>query len=81
MPLSLKELSKKPELLSPGHRACAGCWSGYGKGDERFNKPLADIRIIYEKEGQKELLEKVWDAGRKEGFEDGQTLFTRFELK
>jgi pyruvate ferredoxin oxidoreductase beta subunit len=27
MPLNLKELSKKPELLSPGHRACAGCGS------------------------------------------------------
>ena len=32
--------------------ACAGCWRGYGEGDERFNKPLADIRIIYEKEGK-----------------------------
>lgn len=27
MALNLKELSKKPELLSPGHRACAGCGS------------------------------------------------------
>ncbi|MDP8215476.1 MAG: thiamine pyrophosphate-dependent enzyme [Candidatus Euphemobacter frigidus] len=27
MPLNLKELSKKPELLSPGHRACTGCGS------------------------------------------------------
>jgi len=27
MALSLKELSKKPDLISPGHRACAGCGS------------------------------------------------------
>lgn len=27
MALTLKELSKKPEILSPGHRACAGCGS------------------------------------------------------
>jgi pyruvate ferredoxin oxidoreductase beta subunit len=27
MALNLTELSKKPELLSPGHRACAGCGS------------------------------------------------------
>jgi len=27
MALSLKELSKKPDILSPGHRACAGCGS------------------------------------------------------
>jgi pyruvate ferredoxin oxidoreductase beta subunit len=27
MALNLKELSKKPEILSPGHRACAGCGS------------------------------------------------------
>jgi pyruvate ferredoxin oxidoreductase beta subunit len=27
MALNLKELSRKPELLSPGHRACAGCGS------------------------------------------------------
>ncbi len=32
--------------------ACAGCWTGYGSGDERFNKPLADIRIIYERDGR-----------------------------
>lgn len=25
MAISLKELSKKKELFSPGHRACAGC--------------------------------------------------------
>lgn len=31
---------------------CVFCWTGYGKGDERLNKPLADIRIIYEKEGK-----------------------------
>ena len=31
---------------------CAGCWSGYGTGDERYNKPLADLRILYEKEGK-----------------------------
>jgi hypothetical protein len=36
-----------------GHaRACAGCWAGYGKGDERYNKPLADCRIIYERDGR-----------------------------
>lgn len=27
MPLNLKELAQKPDLLSPGHRACAGCGS------------------------------------------------------
>lgn len=31
---------------------CAGCWAGYGPGDERYNKPLADLRILYEKEGK-----------------------------
>jgi hypothetical protein len=31
---------------------CAACWSGYGPGDERYNKPLADLRILYEKEGK-----------------------------
>lgn len=34
---------------------CAGCWVGYGSGDERFNKPLADLRILYEKEGKMAL--------------------------
>ncbi len=32
--------------------ACPACWAGYGSGDERFNKPLADLRILYEKEGR-----------------------------
>ena len=40
---------------------CAGCWSGYGPGDERFNKPLADLRILYEKEG-KTCLPAIEDA-------------------
>jgi len=35
--------------------ACPACWAGYGKGDERFNKPLADLRIIYEKDGRDAL--------------------------
>jgi hypothetical protein len=35
--------------------ACPACWAGYGSGDERFNKPLADIRIIYEKQGKDAL--------------------------
>jgi hypothetical protein len=35
--------------------ACAGCWRGYGPGAERFNKPLADLRKIYEKDGRDAL--------------------------
>jgi len=35
--------------------ACPACWAGYGKGDERFNKPLADLRIVYEKNGKEAL--------------------------
>jgi hypothetical protein len=35
--------------------ACPGCWAGYGPGAERLNKPLADLRIIYEKEGRNAL--------------------------
>lgn len=35
--------------------ACPECWAGYGPGEERFNKPLADLRIIYEKEGREAL--------------------------
>jgi hypothetical protein len=35
--------------------ACAGCWVGYGPGAERFNKALADLRIIYETEGKDAL--------------------------
>ena len=31
--------------------ACPACWAGYGPGDERFNKPLADLRKSYEREG------------------------------
>jgi hypothetical protein len=34
---------------------CAACWAGYGPGDERYNKPLADLRILYEKEGKAAL--------------------------
>jgi hypothetical protein len=34
---------------------CAGCWAGYGSGDERYNKPLADLRKIYEKDGRDAL--------------------------
>jgi len=40
---------------------CAGCWAGYGPGDERYNKPLADLRILYEKEG-KAALPAIEDA-------------------
>jgi len=46
-------LSHGLEGLAEG---CAGCWSGYGPGDERYNKPLADLRIFYEKEGKAALL-------------------------
>jgi len=45
LPLVLHRLGGSAE-------GCAGCWSGYGPGDERFNKPLADLRILYEKEGK-----------------------------
>lgn len=39
-----------------GHaEGCPACWAGYGSGDERFNKPLADLRILYEKEGKAAL--------------------------
>ncbi len=34
---------------------CAGCWAGYGPGQERFNKPLADLRKIYEEQGRDAL--------------------------
>ena len=34
---------------------CPACWIGYGPGQERFNKPLADLRKIYEKEGRDAL--------------------------
>ncbi|MEW6262204.1 MAG: hypothetical protein AB1641_03925 [Thermodesulfobacteriota bacterium] len=34
---------------------CPACWSGYGPGDERYNKPLADLRIIYEQKGAQAL--------------------------
>ena len=37
--------------------ACAGCWVGYGPGAERFNKALADLRIIYETQGKDALPE------------------------
>ncbi|MDH7500702.1 MAG: HEAT repeat domain-containing protein [candidate division NC10 bacterium] len=45
-------LSHGMEGLAEG---CAACWAGYGPGDERFNKPLADLRILYEKEGKAAL--------------------------
>jgi len=35
--------------------ACEACFAGYGSGDERFNRPLADLRKIYEKEGRNAL--------------------------
>lgn len=41
-------------LASLAH-GCAGCWAGYGPGQERFNKPLADLRKTYEKEGRDAL--------------------------
>ena len=27
-------------------QACFACWAGYGPGEERLNKPLADLRLI-----------------------------------
>ena len=38
--------------------ACAGRWVGYGPGAERFNKALADLRIMYESQG-KDALPKI----------------------
>jgi hypothetical protein len=35
--------------------ACPACWAGYGPGAERFNKPLADLRIMYEAQGKDAL--------------------------
>ena len=35
--------------------ACEGCRVGHGSRDERFNRPLADLRKIYEKEGRNAL--------------------------
>ncbi len=35
--------------------ACAGCWVGYGPGAERFNKALADLRIMHESQGKAAL--------------------------
>ena len=37
--------------------ACPACWAGYGPGAERFNKPLADLRILYEAQGNDALPE------------------------
>lgn len=48
LPLALHWTEGKAE-------ACAACWSGYGPGEERYNKPLADLRILYEKEGRNAL--------------------------
>ena len=36
-------------------KACPACWAGYGSGDERLNKPLADLRILYETKGRDAL--------------------------
>ncbi len=41
--------------------ACAGCWVGYGPGAERYNKALADLRILYETQG-KDALPQFKDA-------------------
>ena len=35
--------------------ACFGCWAGYGPSEERLNKPLADLRIAYERKGRDSL--------------------------
>jgi len=35
--------------------ACPSCWAGYGPGAERFNKALADLRILYETRGKDAL--------------------------
>jgi hypothetical protein len=35
--------------------ACPSCWAGYGPGAERFNKPLADLRIMYDNQGKDAL--------------------------
>ena len=35
--------------------ACPACWAGYGPGAERFNKALADLRIMYESQGKSAL--------------------------
>jgi HEAT repeat protein len=45
-------------LLNPfGNMAegCPACWAGYGPGAERFNKALADLRIMYETRGRDAL--------------------------
>jgi hypothetical protein len=36
-------------------QACFACWAGYGPGEERLNKPLADLRIVYEAKGREAL--------------------------
>ncbi len=36
--------------------ACPACWAGYGPGAERFNKALADLRIMYETQGKDMIL-------------------------
>ena len=42
-------------LLPSSAGACPACWAGYGSGDERFNKPLADLRKVYEAKGNEAL--------------------------
>ena len=37
--------------------SCPACWSGYGPGAERFNKPLAELSNLYEIEGRGALPE------------------------
>ena len=36
-------------------QACFACWAGYGPGEERLNKPLADLRVVYETKGREAL--------------------------
>ena len=42
-------------VVSDFAEACPACWAGYGPGAERFNKPLADLRILYETQGKDAL--------------------------
>lgn len=44
-------------LRGSGAEACPACWAGYGPGMERFNKALADLRTVYEKQGSAALPE------------------------
>lgn len=42
-------------LYPPQTLGCPDCWGGYGPGEERYNKPLADLRIIYENHGDQAI--------------------------